>query len=248
MENIFFVSMMRSGHHAVLNWYSRNQFQPILHFNDCRIVSGELVPDPPKLVMYYNGHSNKYLLNEPPKEQDELIRKCRKTIFSFEERRHEYIEEAANIVHPQRTIYVVRDPLNFIASCMKHAEKYPQVKQKLIDRMEERLTIWKYHALMLEKKQTTHLCAINYNLWFQHRRYRDNLARIHGFVNQDVGVDEVMLFGKGSSFDGLEYATNAAKMNVLSRWETYKRDAEFCSYISQELAEISERVFGIAYS
>ena len=248
MENIFFVSMMRSGHHAVLNWYSRNQFQPIRHLNDCRIVSGDIVPDPPNLVMFYNGHINKYLLNESPQAQEEWIGNCHKTIFSFEERDQEYIDEAAKIVHPQRMIYVVRDPLNFIASCLKHAEKYPQVRQKIIDNMEERLAIWKNQALILENKQTTSQCAINFNLWFQYRSYRDNLARNHGFVNQDVGVDEVMLFGKGSSFDGLQYATNATKMNVLSRWEAYQREADFRSFISQELAEISERLFGITYS
>jgi hypothetical protein len=247
MENIFFVSMMRSGHHAVLNWYARNQFQPIRHFNDCRIVCGDIIPDPPNLIVFYNGHANQYLLNEPPHAQEEWIENCAKTIFSFEERDQGYIEAAADIVRPQRIIYVVRDPLNFIASCLKHAEKYPQVKHKLIDKMAERLSIWKIHALKLEKKQTKSHCAINFNLWFQHRSYRDNIAIIHGFVNQDVGVDEVMLFGKGSSFDGLQYATNATMMNVLNRWETYQRDPDFRSYITQELVEISERMFGVTY-
>ena len=248
MENIFFVSMMRSGHHAVLNWYSRNQFHPIRHFNDCRILSGVIIPDPPNLTMFYNGHENKYLLNESHQNHDEWIKNSRKTIYSFEERDQEYIEEAANIVHPQKTVYVVRDPLNFIASCLKHVEKYPQVEQKLIGQMRKRLAIWKDHALKLEEKQTAQHSAINFNLWFQHRSYRDNLARLHGFVNQDLGVNEVMLFGKGSSFDDLQYATDATKMNVLSRWETYQQNPNFRSFISLELTEIAERLFGVTYS
>lgn len=247
-ENLFFVSMMRSGHHAVLNWFARNQFRPIVHFNDCSIESGALRPDPPNLVMLYNGGFSKYLLNEPLSSLHELTKDSTTTIFSFEERDPEYILKAAEIARPAKIIIVVRDALNFIASCMKHAEQYPQVKAKIIDTMSHRLNIWLSHARELQEGSKGNSYAINYNFWFSKRPYRDALASRHGFANHDIGIDEVLLFGNGSSFDGLNYDANASRMGVLKRWEEYRTNPQFCSYISPEVAELSRSLFGIEYS
>ncbi len=247
-ENLFFVSMMRSGHHAVLNWFARNQFRPIVHFNDCSIESGALRPDPPNLVMLYNGGFSKYLLNEPLSSLHELTKDSTTTIFSFEERDPEYILKAAEIARPAKIIIVVRDALNFIASCMKHAEQYPQVKAKIIDTMSHRLNIWLSHARELQEGSKGNSYAINYNFWFSKRPYRDALASRHGFANHDIGIDEVLLFGNGSSFDGLNYDANASRMGVLKRWEEYRTNPQFISYISPEVAKLSRSLFEIEYS
>lgn len=246
-ENIFFVSMMRSGHHAVLQWFARNQFRPIVHYNDCRIESGILQPDPPNLVMLYNGASTKYLLDEPKSTLEKLTKDSSTTIFSFEERDPDYILRAANILTPSKIIIVVRDALNFIASCMRHAEQYPQVKAKIIDTMLQRLNIWLAHARELQEGYRTNKFPINYNYWFSHKTYRDTLASNLGFSNQDVGIEDVLLFGNGSSFDAFNYVANASRMNVLKRWEEYQNNPQFRSYISPELIEISKSLFEIEY-
>lgn len=244
-ENIFFVSMMRSGHHAVLSWFARNQLRPIVHFNDCRIESGALCADPPNLLMYYNGSVSRYLLDESPVRLEELTEDCSTAIFSFEERSPRYILEAAEIARPSKIILVVRDAFNFVASCMKHAEKYPQVRPKIIDTMQRRLEIWCDQARELERGDSGNRSAINYNRWFSDRSYRDAIASRHGFVNHDIGIDEVLVFGKGSSFDDLKYEHNASQMAVLTRWEEYRRDPHFKSYMSGEAADLSAKLFGV---
>jgi hypothetical protein len=247
-ENVFFVSMMRSGHHAVLNWFARNQLRPIVHFNDCRIDSGALRPDPPNLVMFYNGFYSKYLLNEPLSILHDLTKNSKTTIFSFEERDPKYILKATEIVRPAKIIIVVRDALNFIASCMKHAEQYPQVKAKIIDTMSHRLNIWLSHARELQEGSKGNRYVINYNFWFSKKPYRDALASRYGFANHDIGIEEVLLFGNGSSFDGLNYDANATRMGVLTRWEEYRNNPQFRSYISPEVADLSRSLFEIDYS
>jgi hypothetical protein len=245
-EHLFFVSMMRSGHHAVLNWFARNQHRPILHYNDCHLEAGALRPDPPNLVMYYDGPTSRYLLDETPERLDALKRECATSILSFEERDADYVREAEVIARPTKVILVVRDALNFIASCMKHAEKYPQVTPKIIATMEHRLAIWCEHARELQRGPVGNRGAINYNRWFASRDYRDALAAQHGFVNQDIGVEEVLLFGNGSSFDDLDFDQRASRMAVLGRWEAYRDDPRFRSYITPEVADLTASVFGIA--
>jgi hypothetical protein len=246
-ESIFLVSMMRSGHHAVLNWFARNQLRPILHLNDCRIEGGALRPDPPNLLMYYNGHIGRYLLDESPGDLECLSEDCSTIICSFEERSSQYVRAAAEIVRPSKIIVVVRDALNFVASCMKHAEKYPQVRSKIIDTMHQRLEIWCDQARELQRGSSGSICGINYNLWFSSKSYRDAVAADHGFMNQDIGIDEVLLFGQGSSFDDLAYDNSASQMAVLSRWHEYRRDPCFRSYMSEEAIELSARLFGVHY-
>jgi hypothetical protein len=246
-ENIFVISMMRSGHHAVLNWFARNQLRPIMHFNDCRIECGVLRPDPPNLVMYYDGAIGRYLLNEPPSRLEDLSKDCATTIFSFEERDPGYIVRAAEIAQPTKIILVVRDAFNFVASCMKHAEKYPGVKAKIIDTMASRLDIWLNHARELQEGSDGIRSAINYNFWFSRKSYRDAVASRYGFINHDIGVEEVMLFGHGSSFDDHKYADQASRMGVLNRWEEYRNDPQFRSYITREVAELSQMLFEIEY-
>ncbi len=246
-ESIFLVSMMRSGHHAVLNWFARNQLRPILHLNDCRIEAGTLLPDPPNLVMYYNGHVGRYLLDESPGDLERLSEDCSTIICSFEERSSQYVRAAADVVRPSKIIIVVRDALNFVASCMKHAEKYPQVKSKIIDSMHQRLEVWCDQARELQRGPSGITCGINYNLWFSSKLYRDTVAADHGFLNQDIGINEVLLFGKGSSFDDLAYEKKASQMAVLTRWHEYRQNPCFQSYISDEAIELSASLFGVYY-
>jgi hypothetical protein len=267
-ETIFFVGLMRSGHHAVLNWFARNRSQPVLHYNDCKIHDGRLLPHMANLVTYYHGTVIKYFLIGAATAEHALRQHCgaaikrypvetldyasasalRETsatiIYSFEERDSTYIQAAAKLAQPDHIVTVVRDPLNFIASSIRHAEKNPELRPKLVGNMHRRLVIWHQHARQLEDDEAP-CTAINYNHWFRRPDYRDAVANRYGFINQGIGLEEVLLFGKGSSFDDLRHDADASRMRVLDRWEAYLHDAVFRGFLTSDLLRRSEIQFDV---
>lgn len=244
MKKIFFVSMMRSGHHAILNWFARNQFHPIIHYNDCRIEGGQLVGDIPDLFVRYTGNQIEYFTDVAVDDTKTILEGCETEIFSFEERSLEYVEAAERLVQPVQVLIVVRDAPNFVASCMRHAEQYPGVTDKLITNMPARLECWREHALQLRASRYSHWTAVSFNRWFKSRLARDALASQCGFRNHEIGVEEVQVFGHGSSFDALDYDSRASAMNVLERWRHYSDDPRFKGFMSKEIIDLSNEIFG----
>jgi hypothetical protein len=276
-ETIFFVGLKRSGHHAVLNWFARNKGCPVIHYNDCHIGEGQLVAHEPGLAICYHGSTLRYLLTQPSAQarrlveahygaslqphllhfsalntdsegsEDSEIAAPSTVIYSFEDRHPQYLAEAARVCRPDRVITVVRDPLNFIASCIKHAEACPEVWDQLIANMGERLAVWRHQAAQLLEDAPGFLNTINYNEWFRSKDYRDKIAQRNGFFNQDIGVDEVLLFGHGSSFDHLQYAERASAMAVLDRWRSYADDETFRRFVTDDLIDLAWHLFGVSY-
>lgn len=268
---VFFVSMMRSGHHAVLNWFARNQLHPVRHFNDCRVSGGELRGDIPDLMVVYHGASLTYCVRGLDEDRRALVdeyQACREleagieiaatddgwddldfgtTIYSFEERGVDSLHRAITIAKPDHIITVVRDPLNFLASSLGHARRFPAARSRLIDDMEQRMRVWRDHASQLRQAPDDARSAINFNFWFSNRAYRDRLAARYGFKNNEIGVDEVMLFGKGSSFDGMRYEAAAGRMDVLNRWRSFHTDEEFLAFLDADTIQLARELFDQAY-
>ena len=62
--------------------------------------------------------------------------------------------------------------------------------------------------------------TILYNRWFSEKQYRDKIAHSLGFLNRDIGMNDISKYGRGSSFDLREkFHGNAASMDVLNRWK-----------------------------
>ena len=87
--------------------------------------------------------------------------------------------------------------------------------------------------------------SINYNEWFTNKAYRHKIAEALGLVFTDVGIDMVPNVGGGSSFDKLNYAGVASRMNVLSRYKAFLDHPIMLKVLAnKELNKLSEEIFG----
>ena len=83
-----------------------------------------------------------------------------------------------------------------------------------------------------------------YNLWFTDEEYRRLLANKLDLSFCPPYPEHVAKAGRGSSFDGLKYDGNAAKMAVLDRWRAFAGDPQYRRIVDRpELADLSESVF-----
>ena len=86
---------------------------------------------------------------------------------------------------------------------------------------------------------------INFNEWFASESYRESICKEHGLLFTDFGINRVMNFGSGSSFDRMKYNGKAQKMNVLSRFEKWKSHSAFRHLVDDEIAFFAKEIFGM---
>lgn len=122
---------------------------------------------------------------------------------------------------------VIRDPYNWLASWLNHTHCDKAVIEKDI----------KVYINNAEKSTR----KILYNEWFKSVEYRNSLASKMGFVNNDIGIDDVPHFGKGSSFDKKRYQGRGSEMDVLNRWKNAIDDPLYLHLINEYYKEF-ERV------
>ncbi len=134
-------------------------------------------------------------------------------------------------------VLIIRDFFNWLASSIK--AKMPTDAPKI--NMYERHLEWAMNP------QDGTIVA-NYNRWFQDREYRRQLANTLGISDEDHGLQELMDFGGGSSFDKTSYSGKTQQMNVLERYKQMKDNPEFLRIINeyQGIVRNTERFFGIA--
>jgi hypothetical protein len=137
-----------------------------------------------------------------------------------------------------RSIIILRDPFNWIASRMKSSFTVsPPILQAWKSQVSEALG------------RTCHLsptpCVISYNRWLVDADYRRNVSLQLDLRPSDRGVQDVGSFGEGSSFDGRSYNGRAHEMNVMDRWRDYRDDASFRAIFATdpELGRLSEAFF-----
>lgn len=76
------------------------------------------------------------------------------------------------------------------------------------------------------------------------RGYRDELSRFLGIGQGDRGLDEVPVYGHGSSFDGTTADGAAASMSVFSRHEEYHEDPRFRALVDDpRVRSLTARLF-----
>lgn len=252
-------ALRRSGHHAILNWI-RHQL-PVRHWllNDCdmganpfdgAVLSSSLVQG--------RWHEHRVFYLDREKAGRHVYKGA--LIYNFEEPDLSRVpvvmpiaDEQAWIGASQRRhdVLMLRDPFNQLASKLKWA--YGDVERPSkpsLDEVEAARDLWKMHAreFLGETSYLTDRVTLSYNDWFLDRSYRDRKADELGFVNRDVGLDEVARWGptlSKDSFDGLRYDGRAQEMKVLERWRRFEADAFYRTLVDDgELHDLSHRIFG----
>ncbi len=245
-KEIHFFGLKRSGNHAVINWLLKNSIskKPV-HINNVY----DLVEIPPKVIL-------------PISVQSKVSDKTDLLILSYEDVSLTSIiniplfSPSNNLLKDseRHNILLLRDATNFIASRMRILKSIEDAQvtnpiQKVT--MEKVVDLWISYAkeYIGETNYIPNKVLINFDNWFSNKQYRDNLISrlFHSGVNSDLGINEVLPNGRGSSFDGLSYNGMAQEMDVLNRWKYYESNYVFIKLTSnKELMTLNKKVFGIS--
>jgi hypothetical protein len=265
--NYFIAALKRSGQHGVINWLAQQIPADVLHLNNC--ITGW---DKKRLDPMAFGMAVRYLWDDAEKchvvknfcmdwkidivlsrkLQQEFahadfsnIKNC---IYNIED----FDLEVWNInqfnsfkqLQPHKKIVIIRDPYNFVASCLQRRIDPPDAgATDVADQLAERMLLWKQHAHAALDEESGYY-AIKFNDWFASKEYRQQICDDLGLLFTDNGLNDVLSFGSGSSFDREKYDENAQKMKVLERWKQYPDQEKLASYIDDEAKDLCNQLFG----
>ncbi len=234
--DITFFAMKRSGHHAIINWMSYLFPKPIFYLNNVIPFTNPLKDQHAILTAKQSVANNHhfthnisdpyaFMLNYEDLELNSQIKKVRPN-NPFPKPKYTF------------NILIVRDLLNLTASRIKH---YPQ--KEMIAKIP---ILWNNH--ILEATNVTNFLSnkivINYNQWFISESYRRSIANSLHLPFSDEGLEKVLSFGGGSSFDGVSKNEQAQQMKVLNRYQDYLENELFRSVTNdQYLMELNEKLF-----
>ena len=110
-----------------------------------------------------------------------------------------------------------------------------------------RIKEWKRHArqALYGSESTEPIEVINFNEWFLSEEYRRGICDRLGLEFTDRGLNKVMNFGSGSSFDREKFDGNAQEMKVLTRYATWKDHTAFKHLVDDEIVALAEELFGV---
>lgn len=220
-------ALMRSGHHAVLEWVFYNMITPKIFFNNCRDGN----------IFHYASINS--IPNMEKKFDLKKLNEFRNIIVNFEHPNLKYwpaknwgnLKKLGQVVD----LIVLRDPFNWVASSMskKTFKQYVNVDMNL----------WKQHALeFIEARHIPNRIPVQFNQWFSSHEYREEIANKIGIPNDETSINRVET---RSSFDAFEFKNNAQDMQVLNRWEQFKNNKQFLSYVNRrDIRDLSQKIFG----
>jgi len=221
--------LMRSGNHAIIEWI-QNQFpdQPKCFLNN--VKHGNFSP--------FNNYSQKVVSKIDSHIDDETLRKVSKhlLIYSYEDRNHleiQNIDFLSSVFQPdfeknrerflgkseyRFDVAIIRDPFNCFASRMVAISKRGGMGG--VRDMELVVKSWKQlakHVIANKESPKPENITINYNSWNSDINYRKYISqKLMGMFN-DVTLNIIPSFGKGSSFGELNITKITAK-DIFLNW------------------------------
>jgi len=234
---------MRSGHHAVIRWVHAHFPTPRYELNDAVAFSSS---GPYRPHDWYETHR--------PPDCDTNLATLNFEDVDLSRCQRERLVDLSTIgtIDDFRTVLVLRDPFNLIASkivLMRTREFWKENELLSQQTVADVVRLWKVMAR--EFAGETSFCAcdpvrVSFNHWFGSRGYRDEIAVQLGFTNTDASINDVCDKGGGSSFDYQELNGRAQQMAVMDRWQKMQHDEEYAWVLQdRELFDLAERTTGI---
>lgn len=230
----FAYGMKRGGHHAVINWVL-GHFDSWLYCNNCVCKKDRIC------VQYDSDIRTKG--NQPYET----------ALLSFEDRPN-FLESSFESIlrinkKPTKNILILRDVYNTFASRFRK-KRFPHINGwgDTWTNFDD-VSIWKKYALEFlgETCIIGDSVKINYNKWFANREYRKKISSNFGEFT-DSGLEDVLDFGLGSSFEYMEFHGKAQQMDVEARWKEFYNDKEYidCLTSDKEIEELNREIFGFS--
>ena len=272
MKKAYFIAAMkRSGQHGVVNWLAQQMPHDVIHFNDCHNGwdKSKLLPMKDAMAVFYSWdqsehcHTVKNYFHDWKLDLDKSkqlvldfyisaqnnkfknIKSCLYNVEDFnleiyDEKKFDNFEQLQN----RQKILLVRSAKNFVGSCLQRKVDPPDAgATDVADFLRERMKLWKQHA-HAALDDTNDWYTIKFDDWFSSIEYRKEICKDLDLHFTDNGLNNVMNFGSGSSFDRQSFDKKAQSMKVLERWKQYHDQDELMSYIDEEVKELNKKLFG----
>ena len=215
VEKITTLGIIRSGNHAICYWIKPQMVGEVKFLNNCQYFrKGNKNASEYNLIGFENVELSKYL-----------------------ERKQEWF----NIIGGKcKTIVILRNPWNIVASHIKHSGKTFRSPKTIINRIPTIYPLWcDYYKHYINN--TEDLTFIIYDKWFNDIDYRKSISLKLGLNFIDIGLNFVAEEGDGSSFDGRNFNGKAQNMDVLRRYENID-NKEMQDYMNSEIGlELKEK-------
>ena len=264
-------AMKRTGQHGVVNWLAQQMPHDVMHFNACGNgwEDKQLLPMKDAMAVFYSWNQSdtthnidnyfhdwkldaarsKELINEfHSSNNNSKFSNVKSCIYNLEDFDLDVYENKNFSSFKQldgcKKILLVRSAKNFVASSLQRKVNPPDAgATDVAYHLAERMKLWKQHAReALDPNSDWYV--IKFDNWFSDKEYRRKICDDLGLQFTDNGLNSVMNFGSGSSFDRQSFDNNAQSMKVLERWKQYHDQEELMSYIDDEVKELNRQIFG----
>ena len=229
--------MRRSGNHVTINWLLNQNPGTVVFYNNIR-------PENPP----YSARMTEYRLR--------LTDRKPRIVLSYEDVSIAEMQWAhltdfltdrqARHGASVRFGVMMRDPYNLFASRLR---KWPERFSTPGDRAAQRTLYLEHARLALNPTpiwQDAPVVPLLYNNLISDRAARDNLADQLEISRGTKGLDDIPVYGHGSSFDGTEVSGAVVRDQVFSRWQTLTGNPLFEDMVRHsEIMEIGTRLFNM---
>ena len=247
---IVVAGMHRTGHHPVAIWLLHQQ-QGISDFSINTLTQW--------LFLIKNGSELSVLANNPiktgPNEHPDKLKfpdlmwDIKPDLLISTHEREKLTEvayahsESPVFVDKPRLVVVLRDFRNWVASCVKMAQR----DNKPIDMLIDSIDIDTYADHLDWYSPVGSIVFVKYNQWVKDPKYRQDLAERLGLHFTDAALDQLSIFGDGSSFDGMKYLKNASAMNVTQRYKEMETNPTYRAILAdnKDLLQESDYILGV---
>ena len=244
--------MHRTGHHPIAIWLLHQQ-QGISNFSINSLTQW--------LFLIKNGSELSVLANNPIKQGveehsdkekfDDLMWDIKPDLLIATHEREKLTDVALAFSqsptftnkNKPRLVVVLRDFRNWVASCVKMAERDNKPTDMIIDSID--IDTYADHLDWYSPIGST--TFIKYNNWVVDPEYRRKVAEKLNLKFTDASLDQLSIFGGGSSFDGMDYIKTATKMNVTQSYKQMEGNFAYEAILREykDLLQESDDVLGV---
>ena len=227
--------MRRSGNHLAINWILEQVPGSAVFYNNIR---KDAYPFDVGMREYRLRSQNKHpkiILSYEDLTPDEIKSGPLRAFLEDRMSRHK-----ARVL----TGVILRDPFNLFASRLK---KWPDRFETPadIERQTELFINHANHALTSEPVfGTKAVVPILYNKLVVDPQYRTQLSAQLGLKDGNAGLDDVPVYGHGSSFDGYKTQGSDVRAGVFDRWKNSQDDPRFRAVVENaQLRQLAQKLF-----
>ncbi len=229
--------MRRSGNHLAINWILGQVSGSAVLYNNIRQNAHPFDVGMREYRVRWPNSRPKIILSYEDLAPSDIAAGPLSEFLSDRTRRHNATVQCG---------VILRDPYNLFASRLK---KWPErfATQEAVKTQQD---LYEVHAKLALNPEPVFgdapVIPILYNQLVTDATYRRDLADSLKINSGDAGLDDVPVYGHGSSFDGYETEGANVRTGVFDRWKSSMDDPKFRDVVADEaLQRRAQDIFGM---